>query len=109
MSRDYESLPVKSLDSVAAKRIIEHMNADHSGALLLYARAFGGIEGLTGARMVSVDLEAMTLAYEHPDGNGTVQIAFEPPLSGPQEARPRLVALVAEARRRLGMATDTHP
>ena len=92
-----------SLDPAVTERIITHMNADHADAVLLYVQAFAAIENATSARMVSIDLLAMTLEYECPKGPGLARIVFDPPLTGPQEVRARLVALVNEARRVLGL------
>ena len=80
-----------------------HMNADHADAVLLYVQAFAAIENATLARMVSIDLIAMTLEYECPEGTGVARIVFDPPLTDPQELRARLVALTNEARRALSL------
>ena len=89
------------LDPAVAARVIDHMNEDHADAVLLYVQTFGSAADATEARMVSISLAAMELEYRGPTGINTVQIAFKPPLSGPEELRPRLVAMVGTARGRL--------
>ena len=84
-----------------AQGVIEHMNEDHSDAVLLYVKAFGGIEDATEAHMTSIDFEAMELAYQTPAGSGHLKVLFDPPLAEFGEIRPRLVAMIADARRRV--------
>ena len=92
-----------SLEPSVSKRIITHMNDDHGDAVLLYVQTFVPIGNATAARMVSIDLLAMTLEYEYPGGKGVARIVFDPPLAGSKEVRARLVAMVNEARRALGL------
>ncbi len=96
-----------SLEPSVSERIITHMNDDHADAVLLYVQAFAPVERATAARMVSIDLLAMTLEYEYPGGTGVARIVFDPPLAGPQEVRRRLVALVKEARLILGLGPES--
>ena len=94
------------MDPVLRQRVIEHMNEDHADAVLLYVRALGGIDDATEARMATIDLEAMVLEYRSAARTGTVQVDFDPPLAGFEEVRPRLVALVADARQRIRSRED---
>ncbi len=96
-----DSQPASALDERIAARVMDHMNDDHADAVLLYVQAFGGIGEATQARMTSIDLAAMGLEYRSPRGSGVVKVAFEPRLTGAEELRPRLVAMVDDARERL--------
>ncbi len=107
MSRHSEPRIDASLDPSVTEQIITHMNADHADAVLLYVQAFAHIENATAVRMVSIDLLAMTLEYDSPEGTGTARIVFDPPLTAPQEVRARLIVLVNEARRVLGVESET--
>ncbi len=96
-----DSHPDSALDERIAARVIEHMNDDHADAVLLYVQAFGGVSEATEARMTSIDLATMGLEYRSPHGSGVVKVAFQPRLTGAEELRPRLVAMVDDARERL--------
>ena len=74
---------------------VEHMNADHAEAVTLYAtRLCGAKEGAW--RLIGIDPEGLQLAL----GDEVLRLAFDPPLSGPEELRPRLVQLAQDARSR---------
>ena len=46
----------------------------------------------------------MTLSYKtKTGGEGSVRVQFEPPLSGYEEVKPRLLGMKAEAQEGLGM------
>ncbi len=104
-SRTPHPQPAPSLDRRVTARVIEHMNDDHADAVLLYVQVFGGIGEATEARMVSIDLCAMGLEYQSPHDPGVVQLTFEPPLTCAEDLRPRLVAMVNDARDRLREGT----
>lgn len=92
----------------AAQRaaIIEHMNADHADALLLYARVQGGRPGAERARMLDIDALGMTLCVI--DGGEEVRlgIPFSRPLAHAGDARRQLVEMAAAARRASGGALE---
>lgn len=74
---------------------VEHMNEDHAEAVALYAtRLCGAKEGAW--RLIGIDPEGLQLAL----GDEVLRLAFDPPLSGPEELRPRLVELAQQARSR---------
>ena len=88
--------------SPSAAGIIAHMNADHADAMVLYCKAFSKAKEITSASMTGVDrygfeMSAMTAAGPRP-----VRLAFGTPVSTPEEARAALVAMVKDARSRLG-------
>lgn len=81
-------------DLVAAEHdIVAHMNDDHAGAIGLCANTLLGLDG-TGWQMCGVDPEGLDLCR---DGL-LARLAFDRPVTSPEEARAALVALVARAR-----------
>ena len=83
---------LKEFASVEASAV-EHMNDDHSEAVGLYATKLAKAKPapwhLTGIDPEGIDLYADTEA---------VRIAFDPPLTSPDEIHPRMVALAKQAR-----------
>jgi heme iron utilization protein len=79
--------------------IIQHMNSDHSDALILLARAFAGIESQEAA-MTSVDRLGFNLRLKSPDGPSGARIAFSREVGSPADARSVLIEMVAQARQR---------
>jgi heme iron utilization protein len=77
--------------------IIQHMNADHSDALVLLARKFAGIASLE-ASMTAVDRLGFHVRLKTPDGMRGSRIAFLREVSSPSEARKVLVEMVQQAR-----------
>lgn len=77
--------------------VVEHMNADHADALAAYAQAFLGRRE-TGWRMTAVDADGFDLRRGGEDR--VYRVAFDPPLAGTEEIRPRLVDLARRARER---------
>ncbi len=78
------------LTPAVSDRICKHMNDDHAGAVLAYARHYGGVASPTAARMLAVSAEAMELEV---DGE-TVRIGFDHPLSDSEDAHRTLVAML---------------
>jgi putative heme iron utilization protein len=74
------------------------MNADHGDALILFARAFAGIEAQE-ATMTSVDRLGLHVRLKTQDGTRGARIAFLREVSSPAEARKVLVDMTAQARR----------
>jgi putative heme iron utilization protein len=78
------------LTPAVSDRICKHMNADHSEAVLAYARHFGGLTAARSARMLAVGPEAMRLEVD-----GTpVDIPFDHTLSDSEDAHRTLVAML---------------
>jgi putative heme iron utilization protein len=88
--------------AASAARILEHMNGDHAQALLLYSRAFTRAPKPERAVMTAIDRYGFEMTVTSADGPGPARIAFEQPLSTPDEARRALVALVRSAEAALG-------
>ncbi len=77
----------------AESGIINHMNADHSDALTLYAMVFSGAPG-GDWRMSGIDPEGFDLVNEEK----RVRISFAQSIRSPGDARTALVSLAEEAR-----------
>ena len=73
--------------------IVAHMNDDHADAIGLYANRLLQLGG-TGWRMTGIDSEGIDLRLE----GAVARLALPAPVSGPDEARKALIALVAKAR-----------
>lgn len=85
-----------------APHILEHMNQDHANALVLYCRAFSRADDTTEARMVSVDRYGFEMSARTAAGPRPIRVAFDAPAASPDAVRAQMVALVHQARERLG-------
>lgn len=81
------------------KRMVEHMNNDHSEAVKLYVEAFSDVAETDSAVLLTIDELGMDIACSVNNNDKQVRIAFEPPLSDAGEARKRLVEMAGEARK----------
>ena len=86
------------LPAAAARRIVEHMNADHAAALLGYARVHGGRPDVSTARLVAIDAGGLDLVVDAGRGEERLRVAFKQPLRRASEARGLLVRMAEEAR-----------
>jgi putative heme iron utilization protein len=93
---EYEHAHPDPLADVAGE-ILQHMNSDHSDALLLLARQFAGIEP-EEAIMTSVDRLGFHVRLKTRDGMRGARIAFLREVTNPMEARKVLVEMVEQAR-----------
>ncbi len=84
-----------------AAHILEHMNADHAEAMILYCRAFSRAADTTEARMVSVDRYGFEMSARTEQGPRPIRVAFDETASGPADVRAQMVALVSRAREQL--------
>ena len=85
-----------------ADGILRHMNEDHAEALRLYARAFTRATDAEGAIMTAVDRHGFEMSVATPTGRRPARIAFATDVTTTTAARQVLVALVKEARAKLG-------
>jgi len=93
---DYDrSQPDPLADSTA--EIIQHMNADHSDALVLLARKFAGIEAQE-ATMTAVDRLGFHVRLKTQEGVRGARMAFLREVRDPVETRKVLVEMVQQAR-----------
>lgn len=78
--------------------IIEHMNADHGGAMVAYCRALTKAADTTEATMTGVDRYGFEMSALTGRGPRPVRLAFSAPISTPDDARREMVELVKRAR-----------
>jgi putative heme iron utilization protein len=78
-----------SFSAAVSERICKHMNEDHSDAVALYAKTFGGVTNATDAGM---NLNAKADGTVIP-----VRIQFEPALQDAEDAHHRLIAMIKQA------------
>ena len=76
----------------AASRIIEHMNADHSDALIRITRAFAGLE-VEEARMTSVDRLGFEVRLKTGDRVHGTRIPFLREVKNVEESRTMLIEM----------------
>jgi putative heme iron utilization protein len=84
----------------AAAGIIEHMNADHADAQLLYCRHLLERPDTTEASMSAVDRYGFEMIAVSPAGRAAVRLGFPEECTTGDEVRQAMVALVGEARAR---------
>lgn len=89
--------------------VLEHMNADHAGALVLMARTLAGQADATAAVMTGVDRYGFDLVVQSPSGRAAVRVGWGADLAGPDDVRPAMVRLVHEARARAGAPPSGAP
>ena len=87
--------------------IIQHMNADHAGALILLAGTFAGIESQE-AVMTAVDRLGFHLRLKTADGMRGTRINFNREVSTPAEARSVLIEMVQQARQKVNPSASGH-
>ncbi len=86
----------------SAVGIIAHMNADHADALVLYCKAFSKATDLTSATMTGVDRYGFEMSARTNEGPRPIRLAFATPVATPNAARAALIAMLQDARRKLG-------
>ncbi|KAJ7280174.1 hypothetical protein C8J57DRAFT_1058193 [Mycena rebaudengoi] len=79
--------------------------SNHPDTLVAYAKWYGKVaEAVTSAEMSAIDSKSMTLTCTLKNGNKKqVRVALEPPLSGYDDVKPRLLEMKAIAQEGLGM------
>jgi putative heme iron utilization protein len=82
--------------------MMAHMNADHADAMVLYCKAFSKATDVTAATMTGVDRYGFDMSAKTAEGPRPVRVAFANPVSTPEEVRAALIAMVKDARSRLG-------
>jgi putative heme iron utilization protein len=85
--------------------ILEHMNADHTDALMLYCRAFSRVTDPVEVTLVGVDrygMDIMTTSAGSEDKRA-VRITFDTVLSSGDEVRMATIRLIRQAREKLGI------
>jgi putative heme iron utilization protein len=89
----------------AAQGILSHMNADHADVLVLYCRAFAGVDA-RAATMTAVDRFGFHVIAQADAGKRGLRIPFSREVCSTGDARAVLVEMVRDARARTaGAAT----
>jgi len=78
--------------------MIEHMNAEHADANLLYAQVYGQMWQATGARMLVLDHDGMELEVTLPGGRTHLRLPFDHRLHDTKDAERTLVAMARYAQ-----------
>lgn len=89
----------------AERYMIEHMNAEHADANLLYVQVYGQLQQATAARMIVLDKEGMELEVTVSEGLTRVRIPFVQRLRDEKDAERTLVAMALQARQHSVPAT----
>ena len=84
--------------AASAAAVIDHMNDDHRDALREYCLAFSRARDFATVTMTGIDRYGFEMSVETDDGDRPVRVAFDEPLTSPDEVRPVLVELVRRAR-----------
>jgi len=93
-------------DPVAEKSAFLRMYmSNHPDTLVAYAKWFGKVnEVITSAEMSAIDTKSMTLTCTMKGGSKRdVRVHIDPPLSGYEDVKPRLLEMKALAQEGLGM------
>ncbi|MEA5625575.1 DUF2470 domain-containing protein [Nostoc sp. UHCC 0251] len=88
----------KDFSADISSRICKHMNDDHADAIVLYAKAFGGITDANAAQMLSIDAQGMDLTAQVNGEVVPVRIQFDHVLADAEDAHQTLIAMVKQAR-----------
>jgi len=88
--------------AASAAGIIAHMNDDHAEAMVLYCKAFSKATDITAASMTGVDRYGFEMSAVTAEGPRPVRLAFADPVGTPEEVRAALVAMLEDARTKLG-------
>jgi putative heme iron utilization protein len=86
-----------------AAAILEHMNQDHADALPLYCRAFSKLVDISSVSMTAIDRLGFEMSVTTASGTQTLRLPFSTPIADKTDARKSLVALLKDARARLGV------
>lgn len=81
-----------------SSQIIDHMNEDHTDALVTFSRTFGSLPDATGARMTAVDRYGFDLLATSAEGQQALRLGFGRPLSTTDDVRARMIEMLSEAR-----------
>lgn len=74
------------------------MNEDHADAVMIYAQAFGKVENVTKAEMLSIDAQGMNLTAQVNEESVPVRIQFDHTLADAEDAHQTLIMMVKQGR-----------
>ena len=87
-----------------AAGIIQHMNADHADAQVLFCRHLAGRLDTTEATMSAVDRYGFEMIAVSPAGRAAVRLGFPHECTTAVQVRQAMVAMVADARASVELA-----
>ncbi|MBW4427708.1 MAG: DUF2470 domain-containing protein [Nostoc desertorum CM1-VF14] len=88
----------KDFSADISSRICKHMNDDHADAIVVYAKAFGGVTDANTAQMLSIDAQGMDLTVQVNGETVPIRIQFDHVLADAEDAHQTLIAMVKQAR-----------
>ena len=88
-----------SLPAAFERQVVEHMNADHADALLLYVTVLADRPKARSVQLLAIDLEAMTIATDLPGPDSEIRVPLKPRPTDAAQVRAALVAMAKQARR----------
>ncbi|MDJ0730329.1 MAG: DUF2470 domain-containing protein [Crocosphaera sp.] len=86
------------ITAAVSDRICQHMNEDHSNAIVLYAQVFGNRPETETATMESIDPEGMNLSVSVKGETLPIRIKFDHVLQDSEDAHHTLIDMVKQAR-----------
>ena len=86
----------------AAAGVITHMNEDHADAMVLYCKAFSKATDITAASMTGVDRYGFEMSAVTAEGPRPIRLAFAEKVTTAEEVRAALIAMLQDARAKLG-------
>ena len=86
----------------AAAGVITHMNEDHADAMVLYCKAFSKATDITAASMTGVDRYGFEMSAVTAEGPRPIRLAFAEKVTTAEEVRASLIAMLQDARAKLG-------
>lgn len=92
-----------------AAGILSHMNSDHADAVLGYARHFGKRTSAEAAVLTGIDQTGIDVNVIDNGSEETIRIAFEKPLTGPEDAHMVLVGMAIAAKKAAAPAPAAEP
>ena len=95
----------ESKDAAIKERIVTHMNSDHQDSLIRYLEHYCGVSSFSArnARLEDVTFSTLTITSNGKEHS----VPIEPPMTAWSDARPRVVAMDAEAVAGLGRSDIT--
>jgi putative heme iron utilization protein len=78
--------------------MIDHMNADHADANLMYVKVYGKLWEATAARLLRLDKTGMELEVTSPAGIHCIRLTFDHCLHDEQDAEHTLAAMARHAQ-----------
>lgn len=95
-----------SFAPASERAMIDHMNADHADANLMYVTAYGHLWEATAARLLRLDTTGMELEVTLPSGIQCIRLMFDHHLQDEQDAERTLVGMARQAQTVLANAVQ---